>query len=102
MPYFSQVLSRKQPCQPSEPIRIVTVCVSQVCSELASYLEKENLELQLKLWPNKCYVARTESTNAAKITWQTVDLAVGTICVYFSHTDELVPENCGIINGLAY
>ena len=22
--------------------------------------------------------------------------------VYFPHTDEFVPENCGIINGLAY
>ena len=30
------------------------------------------------------------------------DLAVGTIRVYFPHTDEFVPENCGIINGLAY
>ena len=43
----------------------------------------------------------TENTSAAKTTWQMVDLTVGTIRVHFLHTDEFVPENCGIINGLA-
>ena len=28
-----------------------------------------------KLWPNKCYVTRTESSNAAKMIWQMADLA---------------------------
>ena len=49
-----------------------------------------------KLWPNKCYLAHTESTNGTKKTWRMADFAVGTIRVYFPHTDEFVPENCGI------
>ena len=46
-PYFSRVLSSKQPCQPSEPIRIVTVRVSHVCSALAIHLVNKHLE---SLW----------------------------------------------------
>ena len=34
--------------------------------------------------------------------WQMADLAVGTIRVYLPHTNEFVPENCGIISGSDY
>ena len=49
-----------------------------------------------KLWPNKCYLMRIESTNGPK-----KNMADGRFGGWHN-TNEFVPENCGIINGLAY
>ena len=53
-------------------------------------------------WPIKCNLMHTKCINGVPKTWRMADLAVGTIRVYFPHTNEFVPENCGIINGLVY
>ena len=57
---FSQ--ANMQPCQPSDSILIITVCVSQVCSALASHPENKHLDLTgitvETLWPNKCSILK--------------------------------------------